>query len=55
MKHKKESRVEEQRGPINAAEKTSKSMTYVEKVLERDMEWQMLKSAQTLNLHTPKQ
>ena len=47
-------KVEEQKGPIHAAEKTSKMMTHPEKVKEAQSEAALRRSGQTLSLHEPK-
>lgn len=48
------SKVEIQKGKINPAEKTMKTMTQPEKLRERDMQLRDLRDCQTLKMHTPK-
>ena len=47
-------KVQEQKGPIHAAEKTSKMMTHSEKVRSAQSEAALRRSGQTLTLHVPK-
>jgi hypothetical protein len=48
------SKVEEQKGPIKAAQETRRHMTYPEKVREQMAENALRRSGQTLTLHEPK-
>lgn len=50
-----EKKVPEQKGPINAAEMTSKQMTHAEKFQEASKWASDIKDGQTLKYHQPKQ
>ena len=51
---KQERKVPEQKGPIHAAEMTSKHMTFQEKVAEREQQMREMRDGQTLKYHEPK-
>lgn len=48
-------KVEEQKGPIEANQPTSKQKSHYSHVVEKAEEMRMLKENQTLHFHTPKQ
>lgn len=50
----KKCKVEVQKGPINPDQKTYRSMTHSQRVIDRAQELKELKDGQTLKLHTPK-
>lgn len=48
------SKVPIQKGKINCAEKTIKTMTHAQAQAEKQEQMRMLKDSQTLKLHVPK-